>query len=472
MASVQEGLEEPGAVEGDGTLTDAHFTNTALGLKGSADRSGVRAEDISEARRVERMRAGSRGSSLAAFGSMSAEEIKASVLDEANDAPDVNAELARQRESVEETPEELQARLDRQRAEYEADPGTIAYRERQAEAQAAQQDLIAEVHESRVQAAYEEALYSNDETDWGIWSQLAREFAAEAPAAFNAYMADWDEQTIAQWDEEYEFDPENYPNDPLPSQSIGEAIKRENAEERLRAEADAAVRASDAQVNQNIDTYESAVRATGLEGKKFEAIADDGKSLISDDALDVAASYIIESGVMFQREDGTLADFKTLIAERGDLAAEALIEALHQRSESEAERRGVVAGNKILDASGTSVSEELARDEARRRGESIDRAVPPIKPFDPSRIGSRPKASRSFEGAQLVRDKDGNVQRNAQGRVEMAAGSLDAASGADSRQVSEGFEIGGKKVSVEKASHTFADEAEAIRRKTRSHFRA
>jgi hypothetical protein len=71
-----------------------------------------------------------------------------------------------------------------------------------------------------------------------------------------------------------------------------------------------------------------------------------------------------------------------------------------------------------------------------------------------------------------VREKEGNVVRNAEGHVRIAAGSLDRAAGVSSRSVSEGYEIAGKKVSAAKASRTFEDEAREIRRKSRELFRA
>jgi hypothetical protein len=167
-------------------------------------------------------------------------------------------------------------------------------------------------------------------------------------------------------------------------------------------------------------------------------------------------------------------DLAAEIQRDGAHAADIVIEALHQLGEQEGARRKAVMANRMLSQTGTSVAEELSRQEREKLGENSV-AVPEIGPFDISKVGKRAEAAQranSFRGAQVVRDKSGAVVRNERGVVKMAAGSLDHAAGADSRRVEDGFEIGGKKVSLEKASRTFEDEAREIRAKTRSHFRA
>src|SRR5215468_8442610 len=97
MPNVQEGIEEAGMepVDSDAAF-NARVESRIAGSSGGD--SGLSAEQISEARRYERMRAGSRTQSLAATPAdrHTADQIKASVLSEDNATPSVQTELSRE----------------------------------------------------------------------------------------------------------------------------------------------------------------------------------------------------------------------------------------------------------------------------------------------------------------------------------------------------------------------------------------
>jgi hypothetical protein len=250
--SVEEGLTGAGAPE-ESIDSEAAF-NARLNAKisgATSSDSSIRAEAISEAKRYEKMRAGARSQALAAvpIDQHSEAAIKESVLDESNAPISVAEELSRQREPKpdalpqEMSPEEYNKLSREQQLEYDVqlDAGEY-FKLREIEARAPDPtehaDLVAEVWESRVQSAYETAMESDDETDWGIWHHLARQFATEAPAAFDEYMSSWDEEQIAEWDDWY-GDPfsDEYPDESgLPSIAIGGAIKRELAEEQAQSD--------------------------------------------------------------------------------------------------------------------------------------------------------------------------------------------------------------------------------------------
>jgi hypothetical protein len=471
MPSVQEGLNEGAGIEVNDLETDEgfsrHLAEKVRASEGNDSGSSSSAERLSEVRRDERLREANLGRRHLPDAD-SADEIKASVLDPGNDRPDVQAELARQLEPEQKTGRQL---ADEAIERLNSDPEQQAFRERQQQTDAAAEawleGTVAEVQVRRVDKALEIANETDDPSDWAQWDDAMHEFAAESPAAFEAYISAMDEAVYQQADEEgLSPDDEWYPSDEeMPSVAIGERIKRNLAHYQVEAEYNAQTQAEADALDRNIAEYESAVHKSGFVGKGIEVITDDGKAKMTHpEVLDLAADYIRDSGF----------DLDAAIMDNGKLAAEVLIEGVHQLAQANSARRKALHTNRWLEQPGTSVAEELARDARKLRGEN-QMEVPPLKPFDASKIGKRPKAeaeSSSFKGMRVQRDKEGNVVRSASGAVKLAPGSLDAASGAKATDVASGLTIAGKPVSLDVASRTTEDEIRARYAATKRHFRA
>jgi hypothetical protein len=468
--SVSEGLNEGAGIEVNDLETDEGFNrHLAEKVRGSGDTgsSGMSAEQLSEQRRNERVRETALERRYAPETD-DADEIRRQVLDEGNSKLDVQAELNRQLEPEQKTGRQL---ADEAIERLNSDPEQQAFRERQqqtdTQADVWLEGTIAENLARRSDSALQIAQESDDPDDWAQWDAAMHEFAAESPAAFDAYMQMMDERVYQQADEEgLSPDEEWYPSDEeMPSVAIGERIKRNLADYRVAEEYAAQTQAEADALDRNIAEYESAVHKSGFVGKGIEVITEDGKAKMTHpEVLDLAADYIRDSGF----------DLDAEIMDNGARAAEVLIEGVHQLAEANSARRKAIHTNKWLDQPGTSVSEELARNARKLRGEN-QMEVPPLKPFDASKVGKRPKAETpgsSFRGARVKRDAEGNVVRNANGAVVLEAGSLDAAAEAKKTDVASGLTIAGKPVSLDVASRTNEDEIRARHAATKRHFRA